>query len=57
MLLYMHNIFDHAVMKKIIAANPARNPGYRLKAKSRKQVSERYLTWTNVGGCCRWSRS
>jgi integrase len=25
-------------------ANPARNPGYRLKAKSRKQVSERYLS-------------
>ena len=31
-------------MKKIIAANPARNPGYRLKAKSRKRVSERYLS-------------
>ena len=44
MLLYMRNILDHAVMKKIIAANPARNPGYRLKAKSRKQVSERYLS-------------
>jgi integrase len=25
-------------------ANPARNPGYRLKAKSRKAVSERYLS-------------
>jgi integrase len=44
MLLYMRNIFDHAVVKKIIQANPARNPGYRLKAKSRKQVSERYLS-------------
>jgi len=44
MLLYMRNILDHAVMKKIIASNPARNPGYRLKAKSRKQVSERYLS-------------
>ena len=44
MLLYIRNIFDHAVMKKIIAANPARNPGYRLKAKSRKYVSERYLS-------------
>jgi integrase len=44
MLLYIRNIFDHAVMKKIIATNPARNPGYRLKAKSRKQVSERYLS-------------
>ncbi len=43
MLLYTRNIFDHAVMKKIIAANPARNPGYRLKAKSRRHVSERYL--------------
>ena len=44
MLLYMRNILDHAVMKKIIASNPARNPGYRLKAKSRKQVSQRYLS-------------
>jgi integrase len=44
MLLYMRNVLDHAVMKKILAANPARNPGYRLKAKSRKQVSERYLS-------------
>ncbi|MGH9628913.1 MAG: tyrosine-type recombinase/integrase, partial [Bryobacteraceae bacterium] len=42
-LLYLRNILDHAVMKKIIPANPARNPGYRLKAKSRKAVSERYL--------------
>jgi integrase len=31
-------------MKKIILANPARNPGYRLRAKSRKAVSGRYLT-------------
>ena len=45
MLLYMRNILDHAVMKKILAANPARNPGYRLKAKSRRQVSERYLSF------------
>jgi integrase len=44
-LLYMRNILDHAVMKKILAANPARNPGYRLKAKSRRQVSERYLSF------------
>jgi integrase len=49
-LLYIRNILDHAVMKKIIAANPARNPGYRLKAKSRKQVSERYLS---LGECQR----
>jgi integrase len=38
------NILDHAVMKKLIPANPARNPGYRLKAKSRKAVSGRYLS-------------
>lgn len=44
LLLYLRNILDHAVMKKIIPANPARNPGYRLKAKSRKPVSGRYLT-------------
>src|SRR5690349_5936396 len=44
MLLYLRNILDHAVMKMIILANPARNPGYRLKAKSRKAVSERYLS-------------
>ena len=44
LLLYLRNILDHAVMKKIILANPARNPGYRLKAKSRKAVSERYLS-------------
>ena len=44
LLLYVRNILDHAVMKKIILANPARNPGYRLKAKSRKAVSERYLS-------------
>ena len=44
LLLYLRNIFDHAVMKKIISTNPARNPGYRLKAKSRKAVSERYLS-------------
>ncbi len=31
-------------MKKIILANPARNPGYRLKAKSRKAASDRYLS-------------
>ena len=31
-------------MKKIILANPARNPGYRLRAKSRRAVSERYLS-------------
>ena len=43
-LLYLRNILDHAVMKKIILTNPARNPGYRLKAKSRKGVSDRYLT-------------
>jgi site-specific recombinase XerD len=29
MLLYIRNIFDHAAVKKIIQANPARNPGYR----------------------------
>ena len=44
LLLYLRNILDHAVMKKVILANPARNPGYRLKAKSRKAVSERYLS-------------
>ena len=43
-LLYMRNILDHAVMKKIIVTNPARNPGYRLKAKSRKAISGRYLS-------------
>jgi hypothetical protein len=35
-------------MKKIICSNPARNPGYRLKAKSRKAISERYLS---IGEC------
>jgi integrase len=44
LLLYLRSILDHAVMKKIIVANLARNPGYRLKAKSRKAISERYLT-------------
>jgi len=44
LLLYLRNILDHAVMKKIIGSNPARNPGYRLKAKSKKAVSERYLS-------------
>lgn len=44
LLLYLRNILDHAVMKKIILTNPARNPGYRLKAKSRKAVSQRYLS-------------
>jgi integrase len=44
LLLYLRNILDHAVMKKIILANPARNPGYRLRAKSRRAVSERYLS-------------
>jgi hypothetical protein len=44
LLLYLRSILDHAVMKKIIPANPARNPGYRLKAKSRKPVSQRYLS-------------
>jgi integrase len=43
-LLYIRNILDHAIMKKVIVANPARNPGYRLKAKSRKAVSSRYLS-------------
>ncbi len=43
-LLYTRSILDHAVMKKIIVVNPARNPGYRLKAKSKKQVSDRYLS-------------
>jgi integrase len=40
LLLYLRNILDHAVMKNIVA----RNPGYRLKAKSRKAVSQRYLS-------------
>jgi integrase len=44
LLLYLRNILDHAVMKELISANPARNPGYRLKAKSRKTVSGRYLS-------------
>jgi integrase len=44
LLLYLRNVLDHAVMKKLISTNPARNPGYRLKAKSRKAVSGRYLT-------------
>jgi integrase len=43
LLLYLRNILDYCVMKKIIMANPARNPGFRLKAKSRKTPSERYL--------------
>ncbi len=43
LVLYLRNVLDHAVMKKLIPANPARNPGYRLKAKSRKAVSGRYL--------------
>lgn len=43
-LLYLRNILDHAVMKKVILMNPARNLGYRLRAKSRKGVSDRYLT-------------
>ena len=34
----------------LIASNPARNPGYRLKAKSRKTVSQRYL---NIEECQR----
>ena len=50
LLLYLRNILDHAVVKKIIASNPARNPGYRLKAKSRKAVSQRYL---NIEECQR----
>jgi integrase len=44
LLLYLRSILDYAVMKKLIPANPARNPGYRLKAKSRKTVSGRYLS-------------
>ena len=42
-LLYVRNILDYAAMKKIIMANPARNPGFRLRAKSRKTASQRYL--------------
>jgi integrase len=42
--LYVRNNLDHAVMKKIMLANPARNPGYRLKAKSRTAVADRYLS-------------
>jgi integrase len=44
LLLYLRNIFDHAVVRKIIPSNPARNPGYRLRAKSRRIVSGRFLT-------------
>jgi integrase len=44
LLLYLRNILDHAVMKKVTVTNVARNPGYRLRAKSRKMVSQRYLT-------------
>lgn len=50
LLLYLRNILDHAVMKKITATNVARNPGYRLRAKSRKMVSQRYL---NIEECQR----
>ncbi len=50
MLLYMRSIFDHAVVKKIIQVNPARNPGYQLKAKSRKQASEHYLSLEECRG-------
>jgi hypothetical protein len=35
----LRTILDDAVMKKLIPANPARNPGYRLKAKSRKTAN------------------
>jgi integrase len=44
LLLYLRSILDFAVMKKIITANPAKSPGYKLKAKSKRPVSERYLS-------------
>jgi site-specific recombinase XerD len=54
LLLYLRNIFDYAVMKKLIPANPARNQGYRLKAKSRKSVSGRYLSMEEVSAYFQW---
>jgi site-specific recombinase XerD len=54
LLLYLRNIFDYAVMKKLIPANPARNQGYRLKAKSRKSVSGRYLSMKSVSAYFQW---
>jgi len=44
MLLYLRAILDFAVVKKIIPANPAKNPGYKLRAKSKRPVSERHLS-------------
>jgi site-specific recombinase XerC len=55
LLLYTRNVLDHALMKKLIPANPARNPGYRLKAKSRKAISGRYLTMEECSASLRSS--
>ncbi len=43
-LLYLRAILDLAVVKEIIAANPARNPAHKLKARSRMRPCDRALT-------------
>jgi hypothetical protein len=53
LLLYLRNILDHAVMKKVILANPARNPHYRLKAKSRSGVGWNVWIRSRERGCFR----
>jgi len=50
LLVNIRNTFDMAVAKKIIIANPARDPIQKLKAKSRRRPSERAL---NVEECRR----
>lgn len=41
-------IFDLAVARKIVSSNPAKDPACKLKAKSRKRVSDRTLTLDEV---------
>ena len=43
-LLYLRAILDLAVVKQIVAANPAKNPAYKLRAKSGKRTSSRALS-------------
>jgi hypothetical protein len=44
LVLYLRSIFDHAVSRRVISTNPARDPGHKLRAKSRTRESNRALS-------------
>ena len=44
MVLYLRAILDHAVSRRVILTNPARDPGQKLRARSHQRESSRSLS-------------